>query len=328
MRHVFVRLTLLASLAVLALSGCHDKDKPEAVQTGGSSPVAAVEQSVTLLKTGDFAGFWKQALPAADYQTLRTDWSRPPPDQEPLTDEQRTEFKEHIQELTEPGAEDKLFAAAKLKLQEYQRQYSDQLPLFVGIVQGIARTGVDKSQTMTSAQKKQASDILDVLGPWAQQAPWFDQVKARQGIGIIVATARKLDLKGADELRAMDFDAAMEKYRTGYLGLKELLNLYGLSIDATLESVKATQVEAGPNWARVKIDYVLQGKPISTEAVLIEQDGRWYSEELLNNVRQSHERWLMAPAAAPAVAASVAAPPISPAAKPAPVAADKPAKKG
>lgn len=335
MRHAFLRLSLTGLLATLALAACHNKDKEQVQQPGGDTPVAAVEQSVTLLKTGDFAGFWKHALPAGDYETLRTDWTRVPPDQEPLTDEERQEFQEHIKELTEPGAEDKLFAAAKPKLIEYQRQYSDQLPLMVGIFQGIARTGIDKSKDMSAAQKKQASDILDVLAPWAQQASWFDQVKARQAIGIVVGTARKLDLKSADAMRAMDFDTAMQKYSVGYLGLKDLLNVYGLSINATLDSVKVSTVETGPNWARVKIDYTLQGKPISTESVLIEQDGRWYSEDLLHNVRDSHERLMAPPSASTAgVAADAAAPAQAPAKPQAKAAAPdtatqpKPTKKG
>lgn len=314
MRRAFLRLGSISLLCVLALAACHNKDKDQAAQSGGDTPVEAVQQSVTLLKTGDFAGFWKHALPPADYETLRTDWAKTPPDQPPLTDEDRAEFKEHIKELTEPGAEDKLFAAARPKLIEYQQQYSDQLPLMVGIFQGIARAGIEKSQDMSSTQKKQVSDVLDVLAPWAQQTPWFDQARAKQAIGIVVATARKLDLKSADDMRAMDFDTAMQKYSVGFLGLKELLNVYGLSVDAALDSVKVATVETGPNWARVKIDYTLQGKPITTESVLIQQDGRWYSEDLLRNVHDSHER-LMAPPAAGTSAVKAATTPVEAPAK-------------
>ena len=63
----------------------------------------------------------------------------------------------------------------------------------------------------------------------------------------------------------------------------------------------------------MKIDYTLLGKPLSTESDLIQQDGRWYSEDVLQNVREAHQRLLAPPApagsaGAPATAASVGAP--------------------
>jgi len=175
--------------------------------------------------------------------------------------------------------------------------------VMLGIGQGIARTAIDQSHAMTAVQKKQANDVLDVVVPWAQQQSWFDQAKARQAIATLVATARKLDIKHADQLRALDFDTAMQKYSTGYLGLRDVLAIYGLSLDQALDSVKVTTLENAYGYARVKIDYVLLGKPLSTESTLMQQDGRWYSEDLLKNVRDAHQRLSM-----PAVAASAPMP--------------------
>lgn len=295
---------LLPGLLVLAaLAACHDKDQQkEAELTGGATPEAAIQDEVRLIRAGDFAGFWKHSLPAADYATLRTDWPREHAGQAPSA-EDRAQFAAKMQELTAPGAEDKLYAEARPKLAQLQQQYSDQLPVMLGIGQGIARTAIDQSHGMTAAQKKQANDVLDVIVPWAQQQSWFDQAKAKQAIASLAATARKLDLKSADQLQAMDFDTAMRKYSTGYLGLRDVLAIYGLSLDQALDSVKVTTLENAYGYARVKIDYVLLGKPLSTESTLMQQDGRWYSEDLLKNVRDAHQRL-----SAPAVAASGPAP--------------------
>jgi hypothetical protein len=290
---------LLPGLVVLvALAACHDKDKqPPADQPGGATPEAAVQAQVAYLKAADFAGFWKHALPPADYATLRADWPRQHAGDPPPGAEDRAAFEAKMKELTEPGAEDKLYAQAKPKLAQLQQQYSDQLPVMIGIMQGIARTAIDQNRTMTAAQKKQTNDVLDVVVPWAQQAPWFDQAKARQALDTLVATARRLDLKTAEQLRAMDFDTAMQKYGTGFTGLKQVLAIYGLSVDQMLDSVKVTPLENANGHARVRIDYTLLGKPLSTESTLVQQDGRWYSEDLLQNVRDAHAR-LDAPASA------------------------------
>lgn len=307
MRSLRFRPFLFIALAALALAACHDKDKQEAATSGGDTPEAAVQQSITLIKSGDFAGFWKHALPPADYATFRQDWVHADPDRPPLTDEQRAEFTKNYTAWTEPDAENKRYVELKPKLVQLSQQYRDQLPVMIGIVQQIAKTGVEQDKSMTTTQKAQANAVVDTLGPWVQQAPWFDQDKAKQAVTIVVATARKLDLKSADQLRTMDFDTAMQKYALGYDGLKQALNLYGLSLDQTWDSVKLSTIENANGHARVKIDYVLLGKPLSTESVLVQQDGRWYSEDLLKNARETHTR-LSQPAssatAAPAPAAS------------------------
>jgi len=303
MRHRPLRHFLLGLLALAALSACHDKDQQkEAELSGGATPEEAIQDEVKLIRAGDFAGFWKHALPPADYATLRTDWPREHPGQLPGA-EDRAQFEAKMKEFTEPGAEDKLYAEARPKLIQMQQQYSDQLPFMIGVMQGIARSAIDQRKDMTQTQKKQANDVLDVVVPWAQQQAWFDQAKARQSIATLVATARKLDIKSADQLQAMDFDTAMRKYSAGYLGIKEVLTTYGLSLDQALDSVKVTTLENAYGYARVKIDYVLLGKPLSTESTLMQQDGRWYSEDLLKNVRDAHQRLSM-----PAVVASAPAP--------------------
>lgn len=294
------RRTLLPLLAVLALAACHNKD--EAAQVGGSTPEAAVQGSIDLLKAGDFNGLWKHVLPPADYATLRTDWSRRIADQPPASAEDKAKFDDAVQKLTGPDAEDKLYAEVQPKLEQMQQQYKDQLPVLVAMGGGFLKNSAAQNPDLDAEQKAQASQLVDVLVPWAQQAPWFDQARAKQAVGILVATARKLDLKSPDQLRTLDFDSVMAKYATGYAGLKQVLAIYGLSVDDTLDSMKLSTLSNQDGHAVVKIDYTLLGKPLSAETRLVQQDGRWYSESLIANVREAHHR-LQQPAATGSVAA-------------------------
>ena len=311
MRFRSLRHTLLPLFAVLALAACHHD---EAAQAGGSTPEAAVQGSIDLLKAGDFGGLWKHALPPADYATLRADWSRHAADKPPVSAADKAKFDEAVQKLTAPDAETKLYAELQPKLGQLEQQYKDQLPVMISVGDALLKNGVAQNQNLDSEQKTQANQLLDVLAPWAQQAPWFDQARAKQAVGVVVATARKLDLKSPDQLRTMDFDTAMTKYATGYAGLKQLLAIYGLSVDDTLSSVRLSTLSNKDGRAVVKVDYTLLGKPLSAESTLVQQDGRWYSESLIRNVREAHER-LQQPAAAgstaltalPAPAASTAA---------------------
>ncbi|MFC4526202.1 hypothetical protein ISN76_19755 [Dyella halodurans] len=308
-------LLLLASAAALFMTS--HKPAPVVVTAGGETPEASVQQSLALIKAGDFADFWKHSLPPADFATLRADWVRPRPDAQPISAEDRADFIKNVQQLTAPDAEIKLYALARPKLSQLEAQYHDQLPVMIGIGQAIVATGVAQSKELTSLQKQQATEVINVLAPWAQQVPWFDQGKAKQAIAVVVSTARQLDLKTPEALRAMDFDTAMQKYSIGFLGIKQLLSIYGLSIDDTLDSVRVTTLENRNGHARVRIDYTLLGKPLSTESSLIEQEGRWYSEDMLQNVRDAHDRLVAPPA--PASTAAAPAAPATPASAPTPM---------
>ncbi|HUA80901.1 MAG TPA: hypothetical protein VL997_11050 [Dyella sp.] len=295
----------LLLLAILTLVACHKKEENAAVP-GGTTPEAAVEQSVTLIKAGNFAGFWQHALPPADYANLRADWTKPRPEQHPITDDDRARFTQAVQQLTAPNAEATLYDQLKPKLVQMDQQYHDQLPVMIGIGQAILTTGIAQNKTMTENQKQQARDVLNVLLPWAQQTPWFDQDKAKQAVGVVVTTARQLNLKSADEVQHMDFDTSMKDYAAGYTGFKQLLNIYGLSVDDVLDSVKVTTIGVDHGHAHVKIDYTLLGKPLSTDSQLVLVDGRWYSQDLIDSEHAQHEQLLHPPA--PASSSSAPAP--------------------
>jgi hypothetical protein len=288
MRFQTLRRCLLL-LALFALAACHNKEETTAVP-GGATPEAAVQQTVALIKAGDFDGFWKHALPPADYANLRADWTRPRPDQRPITDEDRARFAQAVKQLTAPNAETTLYEQLKPKLAQMEQQYHDQLPVMIGIGQAILTTGIAQNKTMTENQKQQTRDALNVLLPWAQQTPWFDQDKAKQAVGVVVTTTRQLDLKTPDQLQNMDFDSAMKKYAIAYQGIKQLLSIYGLSIDDALDSVKVSTVGIDHGHAHVKIDYTLLGKPLSTDSQLVLVDGRWYSQDLIDSERAQHEQ--------------------------------------
>jgi hypothetical protein len=292
MRFPYLRHALLPLFGALLLSACHGRD--DASQPGGSTPEMALQGSVDLLKAGDFNGLWKHALPPADYATLRADWGRRAQERQPITAEDRAKFNDTMQKLTGPDAENKLYAELQPKLVTMEQQYKDQLPVLISIGEAFLKNGAAHSKSLTADQKAQAGGVLDVLGSWAQQATWFDQAKAKQAVGVAVATARKLDLKSPDQLRNMDFYTAMAKYSTGFAGAKQLLAIYGLSIDDTLASVKLTPISNSSGHAVVKVEYTLLGKPLSAESKMVQQDGRWYAEDMLDNVRESH-RQLSAP---------------------------------
>ena len=54
----------------------------------------------------------------------------------------------------------------------------------------------------------------------------------------------------------------MQKARVALLAFKEALNVYGFSVDQTLDSVKPEVVTNDGKTASVKVNYVLLGTPL------------------------------------------------------------------
>ncbi|UGB37881.1 hypothetical protein [Frateuria soli] len=298
MRARFLRL--LPWLALLALAACRSGENTPA-DTAGQSPEAAVQQSIALVRAGDFAGFWQHALPPYDYAMLREDWGKARADGAPLTDGERARIDGALQQLAAPDAAATLDARLQPWLADAQARYADQLPLLVGIGRALAGKAIEEDARLTDTQKRHASALVDALGPWAQQAPWFDPARARQAVGVVVATARELDLRDARSLRTMDFDQAMRSYAIAFHGLERMLALYGLPLDEALASARVVPLEYHPPYARVRVEYQLLGTPLSMESTLVQQSGRWYDQDLLESVRRSHRR-LAGPAPAGTVA--------------------------
>ncbi len=305
MRPRFLHHAFLIAAAAFLLCACHGKD--EASQPGGSTPEAALQRSIDLFKAGDFQGMWKQSLPPADYANLRADWSRQQRQSLAISNGNRAKFTEAMQKLTARDAKKTLFAQLQPRLIRVEQQYGDQVPLLLKVGGAMAKAQVAQEQNLSSSEKSRINNVLDALAPWVQQTPWFDQARAKQAVAVVVATARKLDLKNPEQLHSIDFGSAMGKYTIAYVGLKQLLSIYGLSVDDTLNSIKLTNVSESHGHAVVKIDYSLLGKPLSAEFPVVEQDGRWYSEDLLEQTRASHQRVIQSMANLPAGSATTPA---------------------
>jgi hypothetical protein len=287
------------------LAGCQSRE-PATTATAAESPEASVRQSIALIRAGDFAGFWRHALPPHDYAMLREDWNRARAVEAPLDAGARERIDAALQQLAAPDAEARLDARLQPWLADTQARYGDQLPLLVGIGRALAGKAIADDPGLGEEQKQHAIALVDALGPWAQQAPWFDPDKARQAVGLVVATARRLDLRDAQRLRAMDFDQAMASYATAFQGLEQVLALYGLPLDEVFASARVVPLEYRPPYARVRIEYQVLDRPMAMESTLVQQNGRWYDRELIDNVRRTHQR-LAAPAAATTAPGTVAA---------------------
>ncbi|HET8553666.1 MAG TPA: hypothetical protein VFL78_02480 [Rhodanobacteraceae bacterium] len=306
MRKLSVR-PLVMLLAALALAACH-KNKQEQLTAESSTPQAAVQSLIQDLKAVDIDQLAQHAMPPAAYKQLRADWGK---DRDEalarITDADRARFKKQMQEFTEPDAKKKLFAKLQPALKNWETKGKQRLPMMVGIFRIMAGTKITQAKNMTAEQKSQARGVLDALSTWAQNTDWGDQAKAKQAVGIVVDTARALDLKSLDQAYSLTYEQAMQRYATAWKGAEQLLEMYGLSVNTILDSAKVKTLEQKGDTATVEVDYTILGKPMTSNLEMVRKDKRWYLDDVVKSWQKRQAKLAHAGSAAPAASVAPAA---------------------
>ena len=298
-----VRFSVVLLLAAFAV-GCGDKQpaqtaSPAAVAPpppAAAGPDATILASVRALRANNIGALLDNALPPAELAKIKADWNTEM-NKDPVSDDERRKFAEQMTKLTAPGAEEKLYAEAEPQLKQFEAQSAQQMPMMIAMGQGFIQSAIQQNKDLTEPQKQQTVALIDATAKWAQTAKFTDAASAKQAIGIICKTARDLNLKTIDEVRALNYDQAMQKAGIAVAGFKQLLGVYGLSMDKALDSVKTETVASSGDTAKVKVSYTAFDQPFSTESDLVKVDGKWYS-------KQAVEQWKKAQAAKVAPAAS------------------------
>lgn len=294
------RLFALCALPI-ALAACNRNQSPT-VPPPNTTPENAVRADLLLTRNGDFDGLLHSTLPAADYQAWRNEWQHARAQQPAPTPRQRAQFAGMMQKLTAPGAEDRLLKQLQPQIEQLRTHRAQNLPMLIGILQAAGNDLVQNAD-LSPEQKQQATQAIAVLATWAQRADFADQARAKQAIGVICTTARKLDIQTLDQWRGLDYQQAMARYTAGWNGLKQLLKIYGLDLDATFDNAKLETLSNDGTNARVRETLILAGKPIVTEVHLVMQDGHWYDADALAAWRKQHEQPATAASVAPAASA-------------------------
>ncbi len=279
----------MAVIAIaLGVSACGKDEAPAAagepmtekqVEKKTDEPDAAINAGVEALKNNNVLAFLQTVAPPEAMDEMRAEFERSK-NEEPPTEAQRMEFEETMAKLTADDAVDALMA----ELEPQLVQMSAQLPMMMGFGQMMAQQAVQENETLTMEQKTTAQESVTAAFGKLQGINFGDTELARQAVTIVVDTARELDLKTMDDMLALDFDAAMGKAGLAMAGTKEVLNVYGISIDEMLDSISTEVVSKDGENATVKVNYSIFGTPQSTETEMVQKDGRWYAANAIEEM--------------------------------------------
>lgn len=303
MTRVSIRALLIA-LLILFVTACNSSDAPDGAAAVAQTPEATIRQAADLLKQGDIGAVMRLSTPPAEYERMKAEWAERKAEK-PITDEDRQKFADAMTKLTAPDAEQALWAEFEPKLTEYDTAEQQKKPMLLGMGRGWLQGMVAQSESMSDAEKQQTKATIDAFADWVEATRFTDPERIKQVIAIACRVARETGLKTLDEAHAMDFDQTMQTAQIVFLGFKDALAVYDLSLDATLESVKPEVVSQAGDKAQVRIAYDLLGTPLAFETGMERVDGRWYGDKVLEDMR-THQ-------AEAAAAASAAQPATAPA---------------
>lgn len=314
-----LRVVAIIVLVGLVLAGCHEDKQPNLVAET-ATPQIAVQNAIKQLRAGDFDGLLKHALSPADYKQLRSEWTRKEHRSlRGISQAERERFARNMQRLTRPDAKKKEFAKLAPLLAAWKVMRDKSLPMMVGMFDTAVGTEITQSDSLTGKQKSQARGVLKAVTEWMQSTEWGSKAKAKKAIGIVVDTARALDVKTLEEASELDYEQSMQRYATAWKGGKALLAVYGLSVNRMLDSAEVKTLTQKDDSATVQVEFTILDKPFTTSVDMVRKGKRWYPRHFLEHWRSARAKLAYAGSAAPATSAA------APASVPAPAATAAPA---
>jgi hypothetical protein len=309
MQTSLIRVAFVAALAAAGF-GCSQQNSsssapttPAAVAVATSSPEGTITASVKAVRENNIAALFEITLPPPELAKMKADWSKEM-NKDPVTDEDRKQFADTMTKLTAPDAEAKLYAQIEPQLKDFDAKSAQQMPMMIAMGRGFAQSAIQQSKDLSDTQKQQAQQLLDAVGNWAQTTKFTDPALVKSAIAAICKTARDLNLKTIDEARALSYDQGMQKAGTVVGGLKQVLLVYGLNIDKTLDSVKVDPAVVAGDSAKVKISYVAFDQPFSTDSDLVKMDNKWYSKQAVDQWNKRQQEQAAATTTTPAAPAA------------------------
>jgi len=269
-----------ALLVALAIAGCSGEVAEPPRRASG--PVAAVVRMAEHLRHNDLRGFARDAVPAAHFQALESEWrsgnSRWPLTELPLDDQ----IEPMLAALTAPDA------VRDLK-QSFDRNLANQnrdLRQAAASLGSFGAQYVQRESSYSPQQRAHYVQVINALSEWARQAPLGDPARADAAISKLASAARTAGFTDEASLREAGMEASLVRLEPFFGASKNVLASYGLLIDRSLDGLRAELITQQGDTAQVRVRYPLSGREVDTVLDLERQEGRWY---LADHLRQGEQ---------------------------------------
>lgn len=264
-----MRNAILAIFCVLSFAHASAADM--------STPEGTLLAPVQALRNNDFVGIL--TLMDADKQAeAKKAWSDAAATPDAAKD---AELNDSLNKLIAPGAVDAMMAELEPKLKEFNAQ---QVSMGLMMMGGMVAMNMAKDPEQAQAAQELQSLITDICA-WLPSAGLNDPAKARKALEYVCAGAQSLNVKTAADLRALSLDEALKRCGGFFAEVKHALAVYGLNLDALLDSIQVPKVEGEGATRTATVQFSAFGKQHSIPVKMENKDGHWQISD--SNIAQS-----------------------------------------
>ena len=235
------------------------------------APHESVKQRFDAIRRNNTRAFLATMLTNEQLDSMSSAWDEMR--RETPSAEESAQFATTMAMLTAPGAEDQLFAMVQPQLEEMRAQ----LPMMIGMFSGMIQSGIQQDENLSDEEKRKASKILQAVTNFLSENDLSDEGSAKQAIGILCGTARKLNVTSIEDLQALSFDQVMRKSDILLAGVKNLFKVYGVDFDRWIDNMEMETISQDGNTATVRVHYEIFGVKDSVDEELVRKGSRWIS---------------------------------------------------
>ncbi len=268
---------LIIVMLVALLQACGGGDDPAAkavakAKQDTSTPNGAFMSMIQAFKSNDVKALMQASLADEDYQKaiaeFETQKSKP-------SESEKAQFAQMMGMLTGDGSVDKLMAMAAPQLEQARTQ----LPMLLMMGKGMVGPSIQSSPDIPEDQKESLTKIANAFIDYASETDLLSEEITRKAITTAVDAAKSLNMTSLDEVQNMSFDQAMDKASLVMGGVKNVLSVYGISVDDMLNSVKVSDVVENGDSANMSLAYDFFGESYNQTVKMKKVNGQWVADQ-------------------------------------------------
>lgn len=246
-------------------------------------PAKQIKDLGRLFRASDVAGLVQALVPPSKWEEVRLVYELKR--LEPTSEEDRAEFAEKIARFTAPTAVDDLMAEIEPKLVEARPQAGGALLVAFGALQMAANS---PDSHLTAEQRTALQAALPGFQYWASGTDFLSSQTLRQALTLMTDAARRTGITDLDQLKALPLEGVLDRASGVLVAAKDAVRLYGLDVDAIVDSLQVEVLEIGAETARVRTTITLFDAPLWHDHDLELIEGRWYPKGSVEHFKSHH----------------------------------------
>lgn len=266
---------MIVIMLMALIQGCGGGDDPvqkAMTKVDKSTPNGTFMSMLQAVKNNDINAMMQTAMSPEEYTKAVADFEE---QKSSPSEADKAQYAQMMGMLTGDGAEDKLMGMVSPQL----AQLRTQMPMYLMMGKGMIAPSIQSSPDIPEDQKESLTKLANAFVDYASNTDLLSEEITRKAISTAVSTAKSLDMATLDDVQNMSYDQAMGKASIVMGGVKDIMEVYGISIDDMIDSVKITDVVENGDSASMQLAYEFFGESFNQNVKMKKVNGQWITDQ-------------------------------------------------